>query len=105
MNIGNLTYAVARATEASRESGMTTVVGYLRDEDMFCLAQNGSNLHSKMEWWAIVDQHGLVAFDCDEAYAQWAMEMEYALQSHIAAAAKSGEMVYIDDNGVEFVEV
>ena len=105
MNIGNLTYAVARATEASRESGEATVVGFVRDEDTFLATEIGSNLHCEMEWMTICSEHGLIYFNDEDDYAKWAMEMEYALQSHIAAAAKSGEMVYIDDNGVEFVEV
>ena len=104
MNINNLTYAVARATAASRESGEATVVGFVRDEDTFLAAEIGSNLHCEMEWMAICDEQGLVNFDDEDAYAQWAMSMEYALQAHIAATAKSGDVVYTED-GIEFVEV
>ena len=105
MNINNLTYAVARATESSRESGEVQYVGYLRDADTFCPTVVGSEIHSKVEWWAIVDWNGLVAFDDEDAYAQWAMELECAFQAHIAATEVSGDLAYIDDDGVEFVEV
>ena len=101
MNVNNLTYAVARATDASRETGEETVVGYLRDKNTFCVAQTGQEL----EWSAACDQNGLVAFDCDQSYAQWAMALEAKLQAHIAATEVSGDLAYIDEDGIEFVEV
>ena len=104
MNINNLTYAVARATAASRESGEATVVGFWREEDTFLAAEIGSNLHCEMEWMAICDEQGLLHFSDEEAYAQWAMSMEYALQAHIAATEASGDLAYIEDN-IVFVEV
>ena len=105
MNTNNISYAVACATEASRETGETQYVGFWREKNTFCLAQSGSALHASLEWWAAVDWDGLVAFDCEEDYAQWALSLEDAYQSHIAAALRSGDLAYTDEDGVEFVEV
>ena len=105
MNIGNLSYAVARATAASRESGEATVVGFWREKNTFCATEIGSNIHCELLWMAICDEQGLLHFPDEDAYAQWAMMMEDKLQSQIAATEVSGDVAYIDDNGVEFVEV
>ena len=104
MNVRNISYAVACATEASRESGEIQYVGFWREEDTFCVAQDGSTVLDIMEWWAACDDQGLIAFADEDAYAQWALKMERAYQSHIAAALRSGDVVYTED-GVEFVEV
>ena len=104
MNVSNLTYSVARATELARETGVVQYVGYLREADTFCPTLVGSEIYFIVEWWAAVDHFGLIAFDCEEDYAQWALKMERAYQSHIAAALRSGDVVYTED-GVEFVEV
>ena len=104
MNTNNISYAVARATEASRESGEVRYVGFWREEDTFCVAQDGSTVLDIMEWWAAVDQHGLVAFDCEEDYAQWALKMERAYQSHIAATEVSGNVTLVELD-TPFVEV
>ena len=104
MNISNLTYSVARATELARESGEIQYVGYLRSADSFCPTLAGSSIHSQVEWWAAVDHFGLVAFDCEEDYAQWALKMECARNAHIAATEVSGTHHHFDGD-VEFVEV
>ena len=105
MNMNNLTYAVARASELARESGEIQYVGYLRSADSFCPTLAGSSIHSKVEWWAACDHFGLVAFDGEDDYAQWALSLECAFQAHIAAAVKSGDVCHNDSGGHEFVEV
>ena len=104
MNVNNITYAVARAAEASRESGEIQYVGYLRSADSFCPTLAGTNIRSQVEWWATVDHDGLVAFADEQDYAQWALSLERAHQAHIAATAKSGTHHHFDGD-VEFVEV
>ena len=104
MNTNNISYAVACATEASRETGEIQYVGFWREKNTFCLAQSGSALHASLEWWAAVDHFGLVAFDCEEDYAQWALKMECARNAHIAATEVSGTHHHFDGD-VEFVEV
>ena len=105
MNIRNISYAVACATEASRESGELQYVGFWREKNTFCAAAVGSEIHSQVEWWAAVDHFGLVSFADEDAYARWALKMECASQSNIAAAARSGDVCHIDSDGNEFVEV
>ena len=105
MNVSNISYAVARAAELARESGEIQYVGFWREKNTFCLAQSGSALHASLEWWAACDCDGLVAFNDEDDYAQWALSLEDAYQSHIAAVLRSGDLAYTDDDGVEFVEV
>ena len=104
MNTNNISYAVATATAMARESGEIQYVGYWRCADSFCPTVVGSALYSQVEWWAAVDHFGLVAFDSEGEYAQWAVLMECAYQAHIAAMEVSGNLAHIDE-GVEFVEV
>ena len=104
MNVSNLTYSVARATELARETGVVQYVGYLREADTFCPTLVGSEICSQVEWWAAVDHFGLVSFADEDAYARWALSLERAYQAHIAAALRSGDLAHTDGD-VDFVEV
>ena len=104
MNLGNLTYAVARATELSRESGEVQYVGFWREKNTFCPTLVGSEIHSQVEWWATVDHFGLVNFADEDDYARWALKMERAYQAHIAATEVSGNVTLVELD-TPFVEV
>ena len=106
MNVNNLTHTVARASKLSGQTNAHWAVGYLRQDDKFCLARDGSALYDILEWKAVCDRQGLVHFNDVDSYRQWVLAVECAFQAHIAAAvaAKSGDVVYTED-GVEFVEV
>ena len=105
MNTNNISYAVARATAAARESGEIQYVGYWRCADSFCPTTVGTNIHSQVEWRAAVDWDGLVNFDDEDEYAQWALTLERAHQAHIASAERSGNASYFDAEGNLFLEV
>ena len=104
MNVSNLTYSVARATELARETGEIQRVGYLREANTFCPTLVGSEIYFIVEWWAAVDHFGLISFADEEDYAQWALSLECARNAHIAATAKSGTHHHFDGD-VKFVEV
>jgi len=104
MNTGNISYAVARATELSRETGEIQRVGYLREADTFCPTLVGSEIYFIVEWWATVDHFGLISFADEEDYARWALKMERAYQAHIAATEVSGNVTLVELD-TPFVEV
>ena len=104
MNISNLTYSVARATELSRESGEIQYVGYLRSADSFCPTLAGSSIRSQVEWWAACDHFGLISFADEEDYAQWVLSLECARNAHIATTEVSGNVALVELD-TPFVEV